>query len=214
MCNKNQQTISFCILFFLSVSIVIEIVIPHSVTYLFSTDTDRFYFYCMYTFTVHVLSVSLFLVVSLWVYRVLKKLSDINFLQTSVSSPPPIHSFFILLLKKFLKFVLFASLNMLFVSIIYMTALFISNNQNILVVIVLFKVSIVVSVSLIRIGVTYMEYDSHDFSNFYEPLVECLFSSKQNNSTEIKGSMHESLLEQSSASSISIETSSKSNSTF
>nr|CAG4716303.1 unnamed protein product [Naegleria fowleri] len=152
--KTTKPAIAFYV-FLSMLSIAVGILVPTIVTSQQSLQ-QVIEFFTYYLLALSLLTLILFVVCSVWIYWAMKKVSDVNMLNTS-----------------FVRFVIYSSISILIFSTAYLIITQVSNGFFIAIISGIFSVVIHVTLASITLGLTYMEFDKEDFMKFYS----CCFKS-------------------------------------
>ncbi|KAG2388858.1 hypothetical protein C9374_000297 [Naegleria lovaniensis] len=130
-------------------SLTVGIVVPSIVTRA-KALSEIVEFFTYYIFALSVLALIMFVLSSVWIYWAMKKVSDVNMLNTS-----------------FLRFVIYSSTSILVFSIGYFIITQISGGFFIGIISGIFSIVTHTTIASITLGITYMEFEKEDFMEFY-----------------------------------------------
>ncbi|KAF0977718.1 hypothetical protein FDP41_003040 [Naegleria fowleri] len=123
-------------------------------------------FYAYYIIALSFVACIIFIISSIWIYWAMKKVSDVNMLNTS-----------------FIRFVAFSSLSSFIFSIAYVIITQVQGGLLIGVLSGSFSITTHVSIASITLGLTYMEFEKEEFTDFYVSCCSNLFGKSLQSTT-------------------------------
>ncbi|KAG2388859.1 hypothetical protein C9374_000298 [Naegleria lovaniensis] len=142
--------------------LIVGVVIPCIIGALGNSLYETAQFYAIYMGSLSLIACIIFVSTSTWIYWAMKKVSDVNMLNTS-----------------FIRFVIYSSISTLVLSSAYLIMTQVAGAFFIGVLSGSFSIVTHVSIASITLGLTYMEFEKEEFMEFYACCCHCCTNEKR-----------------------------------